>query len=506
MELRLRSAANQARGIRDDAIADLIGHDPVAARDAARSVDAGRRRAKPGAARRGRASRSRRRGIRRRRAGRTRVRADRLGRDCIAARAGRASPGSARSRSLARSLRSRANRVAAALSGQRPRLRHAVAAWVAGFAGLWDDVVRDRDRRRGAPSYGPKAACTGRSALAVERPADRVSVSETGAVSLDDVELGAARSSRCSTSIDETDVGDLYTPAPRRASVDGRVSRRAPVASRSAARRARAAVSGSSIASAPRRARQMPTWSIRLVLDAGAPFLRISVQRRESRRAITGCDWCSTPTSPARAVWADAAFGPVLPRTDRTSTTATRRWRRRRRPRRCIATSRCSIEHAGCTVFSDGLAEYEARDDGPSRHALRAVGELSRNDLPERPGHAGWPAPTPRRSASGRSRRRSRSCSTGRALARDDRRDRARGRRRAASARPERRCAPRCDVPRARQRRRAHRQRDSRSRRSSRAKTASGSCCAASTCATMTVDGRWRLPFDASREARLDES
>ena len=26
---------------------------------------------------------------------------------------------------------------------------------------------------------------------------------------------------------------------------------------------------------------------------------------------------------------------------------------------------------------------------------LRAVGELSRNDLPERPGHAGWPTPVP---------------------------------------------------------------------------------------------------------------
>jgi hypothetical protein len=26
---------------------------------------------------------------------------------------------------------------------------------------------------------------------------------------------------------------------------------------------------------------------------------------------------------------------------------------------------------------------------------VRAVGELSRADLPERPGHAGWPAPTP---------------------------------------------------------------------------------------------------------------
>jgi alpha-mannosidase len=51
----------------------------------------------------------------------------------------------------------------------------------------------------------------------------------------------------------------------------------------------------------------------------------------------------------------------------------------------------------GCTVFSDGLAEYEARDDGSVAITLvRAVGELSRNDLPERPGHAGWPAPTPK--------------------------------------------------------------------------------------------------------------
>ena len=50
----------------------------------------------------------------------------------------------------------------------------------------------------------------------------------------------------------------------------------------------------------------------------------------------------------------------------------------------------------GATVFSDGLAEYEARDDGTVLVTLvRAVGELSRNDLPERPGHAGWPSPTP---------------------------------------------------------------------------------------------------------------
>ena len=50
----------------------------------------------------------------------------------------------------------------------------------------------------------------------------------------------------------------------------------------------------------------------------------------------------------------------------------------------------------GVTVYSDGLAEYEAAEDGTVFVTLlRAVGELSRADLPERPGHAGWPAATP---------------------------------------------------------------------------------------------------------------
>ena len=47
-------------------------------------------------------------------------------------------------------------------------------------------------------------------------------------------------------------------------------------------------------------------------------------------------------------------------------------------------------------MVSDGLGEYEATDDGRVMVTLvRAVGELSRRDLPERPGHAGWPAATP---------------------------------------------------------------------------------------------------------------
>ena len=51
---------------------------------------------------------------------------------------------------------------------------------------------------------------------------------------------------------------------------------------------------------------------------------------------------------------------------------------------------------AGATLFSDGLAEYESHDDGSIAVTLvRAVGALSRHDLPERPGNAGWPADTP---------------------------------------------------------------------------------------------------------------
>jgi alpha-mannosidase len=58
---------------------------------------------------------------------------------------------------------------------------------------------------------------------------------------------------------------------------------------------------------------------------------------------------------------------------------------------------------SGATVFSDGLAEYEIGDDGTVWITLvRSVGTLSRNDLPERPGHAGWPVATPEAQCLGR--------------------------------------------------------------------------------------------------------
>jgi mannosylglycerate hydrolase len=58
----------------------------------------------------------------------------------------------------------------------------------------------------------------------------------------------------------------------------------------------------------------------------------------------------------------------------------------------------CFDHHTGrgMTVFSDGLAEYEATPAGTIAVTLiRGVGELSRADLPERPGHAGYPARVP---------------------------------------------------------------------------------------------------------------
>lgn len=63
---------------------------------------------------------------------------------------------------------------------------------------------------------------------------------------------------------------------------------------------------------------------------------------------------------------------------------------------RCVSLFDDAAGH-GVTLIADGLSEYEAMPNGDvALTVLRAVGELSRPRLPERPGHAGWPAATPR--------------------------------------------------------------------------------------------------------------
>jgi mannosylglycerate hydrolase len=132
---------------------------------------------------------------------------------------------------------------------------------------------------------------------------------------------------------------------------------------------------------------------VRLIAEAGAPWLRVAVQgenRLEDHRLRL-----RFRTDVVGEVWADAAFGPV------------------RRERLVVPPEDAAMEippktaplhryvsrfdeRRGCTIFSDGLGEYEAADDGSIYVTLvRAVGELSVRDLPERPGNAGWPKPTP---------------------------------------------------------------------------------------------------------------
>jgi hypothetical protein len=187
------------------------------------------------------------------------------------------------------------------------------------------------------------------------------------------------------------DVGDLYTPAPRGPAADIRfggftVVHRGPlrgeIETRWTAYRADAE---------PENVAEL--W-LRLILDAETPFLRLEVQgaslafdhrlRLVLRTGLAEAD-----------VFADATFGAVRrvplvvpPEDARTeippSTAPLHRY--------------VSLFAAagGATVFSDGLGEYEVTPDGDVAITLaRGVGVLSRVDLPERPGHAGWPEETP---------------------------------------------------------------------------------------------------------------
>jgi alpha-mannosidase len=133
---------------------------------------------------------------------------------------------------------------------------------------------------------------------------------------------------------------------------------------------------------------------IRLRLDAAAPFLRVVVDGLNGATGHRLRVRFGTGVASPRVV-ADAAFGPV----DRVPIEVSDAERRVEAPPPTAPLHRyVSVfdETRGATVYSDGLAEYEADASGDVAVTLvRAVGDLSRNDLPERPGHAGWPVPAP---------------------------------------------------------------------------------------------------------------
>lgn len=380
MELRLRSAANQARGVRDDAIADLLAHDAVEARTA-------RDRWRPVVVLRNAAARPR--------GGVAIVEHETFLADVPVG------PGSASTATSAPPADRRYNEAPGDMQPLSSEVTHALVESPRHYPD--NDLV---DRRRVAvwapavPAYGlaalapaplgPERAVT-MADFTIENAHCRIAVAADGTAVFEDLASGRNVAPLIQL-VDEADVGDTYTPAPRTTPYTlefvGRDSGHAgPLIGDLSVRYRLRATSADGTARAT-------DLEIRFVLEADAPWVRVEVEgdnRLENHRLrlrfatdVRGGD-----------VWADAAFGParrvpiVVPAHDAAMEMPPRTAPLHRYVSRFD-------DARGCTVFSDGLAEYEATDDGAILITLvRAVGRLSAADLPERPGHAGWPKPTP---------------------------------------------------------------------------------------------------------------
>ena len=216
----------------------------------------------------------------------------------------------------------------------------------------------------------------------------RVDVDTQGIVSVTDHLL--ARQIRDVVTLErQREAGDLYTPAPRERMQIGaarcvRVVHRGPL---------RGELSMDYPVGGKRHGAG-GCCSIALQLDAGSRAVRVLVRgdnrnsdhrlrlRVDTRLAesTTMADAAFFPVarSPLAVAAADEAMEHVVP------TAPLHRWVAR------------FAANAGVALVSDGLAEYESGSDGSILVTLvRAVGQLSRADMPERPGHAGWPAETP---------------------------------------------------------------------------------------------------------------
>lgn len=181
------------------------------------------------------------------------------------------------------------------------------------------------------------------------------------------------------------DVGDLYTPSIGKKKLQPKL------------------VSAKLIHRGPMRGVVEQVWrlahkgqqmllTVHLIIDAGSELLRIVVlgdnQASDHRLRLV------VNTGIKGRVFADAAFG-VLERVPLKVAA------RDEKMEKVVPTAPLHRyvslfdSKNGATIISDGLPEYEVMRDQIAVTLLRSVGELSRNDIPERPGHAGWPAATP---------------------------------------------------------------------------------------------------------------
>jgi alpha-mannosidase len=262
-------------------------------------------------------------------------------------------------------------------------LQASAVGWVERMKGYG---VETRAQRKGGSGAPPVPHPVTADASALDNGRVRIVIDDRGAVHFIDHERGRRIDNVVSLER-RRDVGDLYTPALRE------------MLSPATVRRVRLVHPG------PLRGEIAIDYNlgeragggvcrVAIQLDANARALRLIVsgenRERDQRlrlRVATGLRSAST--------LADAAFLPVqrdalsiLPNEASMEqvipTAPLHRWVAR------------FTDDAGATLVSDGLAEYESGGDGSVAVTLvRSVGELSRYDLAERPGHAGWPAPTP---------------------------------------------------------------------------------------------------------------
>jgi mannosylglycerate hydrolase len=250
--------------------------------------------------------------------------------------------------------------------------------------GLCFAVLEPAERQRAvidiAVRAGPRSLDNGLLAL---------TVAQDGTVTLADRRTGLLYPSLLG--FESTgDAGDTYTWAPRAGDRLRRMT--GPVAVRTLAR-------GPLLAALEVRGRLTNATGyldVRLILTlhAGSAALRCTVQL--DNRATDHRLRLRVPTGvPGVAAAAGTQFGTAL----RTAPAATTSHYSRETP---VATAPAQRFVAvadgvrGLAVLAPGFFEYELGANGDLRMTLlRAVGQLSRDDLPTRPGHAGWPAATP---------------------------------------------------------------------------------------------------------------
>lgn len=257
-----------------------------------------------------------------------------------------------------------------------------IAAWVDDVPGYGVRCLPHRARAK--RSDPPNPARSGDRQISNGRVT--VAVDAMGGVTLTDSASGRTVTSALVWD-SRTDLGDLYTASVRDQRFvptfrGARVTHRGPV---------RAAIETRWTFGA---ARERTDARVTCIIDADAPFVRIhadGVNGASDHHLRLGL---ATGVRAAR-VFADAMFGPVeRKRLDVSPRDAAMEQPPPTDPLHRYVT--LCTDAAGATLFSDGLAEYEATDEGVVFVTLvRSVGELSRNDLPERPGHAGWPTSTP---------------------------------------------------------------------------------------------------------------